>query len=100
MSDNTEMPAEPEGHAARREFLKRCGRYAAVTPPAMTMLLEVAAMPSQARASTIGRGGNGQGGNGNDQGARCIVTGKCPSGDFGSRVNRLAGIAVEGGNLL
>ena len=25
---------------------------------------------------------------------------KCPSGDFGSRVNRLAGIAVEGGNLL
>jgi hypothetical protein len=22
MSDNTEMPAEPKGHAARREFLK------------------------------------------------------------------------------
>jgi hypothetical protein len=28
------------------------------------------------------------------------TTPKCPSGDFGSRVNRLAGIAVEGGNLL
>jgi hypothetical protein len=31
---------------------------------------------------------------------RCKPDGKCPSGDFGSRVNRLAGIAVEGGNLL
>ena len=75
MSDNTEMPAEPEGHAARREFLKRFGRFAAVTPPAMTMLLEVAATPSEARASTIGHhrrgystGGDSQGGDDNSQG--------------------------------
>jgi hypothetical protein len=73
MSDKTAMPVEPEGHAARREFLKRCGRFAAVTPPAMTMLLEVAATPSEARASTIGHrrgystGGNSQGGDGNSQ---------------------------------
>ena len=65
MSDKTEMPAEPEGPAARREFLKRCGRFAAVTPPAVTMLLEVAATPSEARASTIGWGGNRQGQNQN-----------------------------------
>jgi adenylate cyclase len=32
--------------------------------------------------------------------AAAMVSPKCPSGDFGSRVNRLAGIAVEGGNLL
>ena len=83
LSDKTAMPIEPEGQAARREFLKRCGRFAAVTPPAMTMLLEVAAVPSQARASTIGWGGNGQGGNGNGQGGNgngqggsYIVTGK------------------------
>jgi hypothetical protein len=73
MRDKTAMPVEPEGHAPRREFLKRCGRFAAVTPPAMTMLLEVAATPSEARASTIGHqggystGGNSQGGDGNSQ---------------------------------
>ena len=73
MSDKTAMPLEPEGHAARRQFLKRCGRFAVVTPPAMTMLLEVAAVPSEAHASTIGHwrgystGGNSQGGDGNSQ---------------------------------
>ena len=65
MSDKSMTPVEPERHAARREFLKRCGRFAAVTPPAMTMLLEVAATPSEARASTIGWGGNRQGQNQN-----------------------------------
>ena len=30
------MPSEDED---RREFLKTCGKFAAVTPPAMTMLL-------------------------------------------------------------
>jgi hypothetical protein len=79
MSDKTRMVTEPESdaarQAARREFLKRCGRFAAITPPAMTMLLEVAATPSEARASTIGHrsgyttggGGNSQGGNNNSQ---------------------------------
>jgi len=73
MSDKTAMPIQPEGHAARREFLKRCGRFAVVAPPAMTMLLEVAATPSEARASTIGywrgysTGGDSQGGDGNSQ---------------------------------
>ena len=65
MSDELMTPVETDGPAARREFLKRCGRFAAVTPPAMTMLLSVAATPSEARASTIG---NGQGGNYNTGG--------------------------------
>jgi hypothetical protein len=68
MSDKTEMPAELEGPAARREFLKRCGRFAAVTPPAMTMLLEVAAIPSEAHASTIGHQGSGYSTGGDSQG--------------------------------
>jgi hypothetical protein len=44
----------------RRDFLVRCGRFAAVTPPAMTMLLAVAAKPIEAHASTVQ--GNGWGG--------------------------------------
>jgi hypothetical protein len=43
-------PAEVE---ARREFLKKCGRFAAVTPPAMTVLLSVALKPTEAHASTV-----------------------------------------------
>ena len=39
----------------RREFLKRCGRFAAVTPPAMATLLTVSSIPREAHASTIGR---------------------------------------------
>ena len=33
-----ESAEEDEVHA-RREFLKRCGKYAVVVPPAMTLLL-------------------------------------------------------------
>ncbi len=59
---------EPDSISARREFLKRCGRFAAVTPPAMAMLLSVASVPTEAHASTWG--GNNQGGNsqGHNQG--------------------------------
>jgi hypothetical protein len=45
---------------ARRAFLLRCGRFAAVTPPVITTLLTVSMIPSEAHASTIGRG-NGPG---------------------------------------
>jgi len=43
-----------EGPEARREFLKKCGRFAVVTPPAMTLLLSVSSLPREAYASTIG----------------------------------------------
>jgi hypothetical protein len=33
--------------------LAKCGRFAAVTPPAMTMLLSVALKPNEAHASTV-----------------------------------------------
>ena len=41
---------------ARRAFLVRCGRFAAVTPPAFATLLAVTSVPREAHASTIGRG--------------------------------------------
>jgi hypothetical protein len=49
------MPAEDED---RREFLKTCGKFAAVTPPAMTMLLSTS-LTSNAIAHS-GGGGLGQ----------------------------------------
>jgi hypothetical protein len=50
--DDLETEAE---RRERREFLKRCGRFAAVTPPAMATLLVVSSVPKEAHASTIGR---------------------------------------------
>jgi hypothetical protein len=38
---------------ARRAFLVRCGRFAAVTPPAFATLLAVTSVPREAHASTI-----------------------------------------------
>jgi hypothetical protein len=52
---NTEARSEQQQNE-RREFLKRCGRFAVTTPPAMAALLAVAEMPKEAHASTIGRG--------------------------------------------
>jgi hypothetical protein len=41
---------------ARRRFLLKCGRFAAVTPPAMAVLLSVAATPRRAQAASgLGR---------------------------------------------
>ena len=53
----------------RREFLRRCGRFAVVTSPALTMLLSVSSVPQEAHASTIGHHrGNDQGDDNNSQG--------------------------------
>jgi hypothetical protein len=46
-------PDTLETDEARRQFLAKCGRFALVTPPAMTMLLSVAVKPKEAHASTI-----------------------------------------------
>lgn len=54
--------------AERREFLKSCGKFAAVTPPAMALLLSTS-LTSTAIASSGGRivrGNNGFGNGGND----------------------------------
>src|SRR5262245_54194997 len=42
MSKYPKLPLEPDSPEARRDFLRKCGRFAAITPPAMTMLLSVA----------------------------------------------------------
>ncbi|NRP69400.1 hypothetical protein ILFOPFJJ_00266 [Ensifer psoraleae] len=42
----------------RREFLKSCGRFAAVTPPLVTMLLSTS-LTSDAIAKSGGGGGGG-----------------------------------------
>jgi len=72
MSDKLTISGSPEDQAKRREFLKKCGRFAAVTPPAITLLLSVASVPKEAHASTIGQHwgswGNSQGGGNNNQG--------------------------------
>lgn len=49
------MPSEEED---RREFLKTCGKFAAVTPPAMTMLLSTS-LTSNAIAQSGGGGVRG-----------------------------------------
>ncbi|WP_027576690.1 hypothetical protein [Bradyrhizobium sp. WSM1743] len=54
----------------RREFLKNCGKFAAVTPPTVTLLLSTS-LTSGAIASSGGRtvGGNNGFGNGGGDGS-------------------------------
>ncbi|MEY9164808.1 hypothetical protein ABIE78_002927 [Sinorhizobium fredii] len=47
----------------RREFLKKCGRFAVVTPPAVTMLLSTS-LTSNAIAASGGGGGGSHANNG------------------------------------
>jgi hypothetical protein len=59
---NTEEPAanaEQELDADRRKFLAACGRFAVVTPPAVTLLLS-----TSLNSDAIARSGNGDGGSG------------------------------------
>ncbi|MCP3389270.1 hypothetical protein NLM27_10835 [Bradyrhizobium sp. CCGB12] len=62
------MPV-PNDDEDRREFLKTCGKFAAVTPPALTMLLSTS-INSEAIAHSGGggvrRGNNGWGNGGGD----------------------------------
>jgi len=56
----------------RREFLKKCGKYAAITPPAVTMLLSTSLTSKAIAGSTGGppilktKGNNGWGNGGSD----------------------------------
>lgn len=70
MDEKHGLPQASAEDEARRQFLARCGRFAAVTPPAMALLVSVAAAPDEAHASTVpggGQNGQGQGQNGNGQ---------------------------------
>jgi hypothetical protein len=55
VDDDPSIDDDASEQEARRAFLLRCGRFAAVTPPAITTLLTVASIPKEAHASTIGR---------------------------------------------
>lgn len=46
---------------ARRDFLKSCGRYAAIVPPAMTVLLSTSLSSPAIARSTKGNNGVGNG---------------------------------------
>ena len=48
---NTTTDTAPETEVERREFLGRAGRYAAVTPPLITMMLSASTVPAYASGS-------------------------------------------------
>jgi hypothetical protein len=56
------MKSPIETNEDRRDFLKKCGTFAAVTPPAVTFLLSTS-MSSKAIAKSGGGGGHGPKGN-------------------------------------
>jgi hypothetical protein len=57
----TDQPQDP-GEQDRRDFLRKCGRFAVITPPAITLLLSTS-LSSDALAKSGGRGGSlGKGG--------------------------------------
>jgi hypothetical protein len=53
MSEQTKHEQEP-GAEARRDFLKRCGKYAIVTPPAVSLMLSAASKPAEAGIYSTG----------------------------------------------
>jgi hypothetical protein len=55
------------GSEGRREFLKSCGRFAAVTPPTVILLLSTS-LTSDAIAKSGGGGGHDSAGGGRDRG--------------------------------
>jgi hypothetical protein len=56
--EHDKTPADDDSSSPdRRDFLKKCGTFAAVTPPAITMLLSTS-LTSKAIAKS-GRGGGG-----------------------------------------
>jgi hypothetical protein len=58
--ESVERPNTSE-EQARRDFLKKAGRFAVVTPPAITLLLGTS-LNSRAIAGSVGGGGGGGGG--------------------------------------
>ncbi|ABE63763.1 hypothetical protein Nham_3013 [Nitrobacter hamburgensis X14] len=71
MSLETNLKHQPEAYEDRRKFLATCGKFAIVTPPAITLLLSTS-LHSQAIAMSGGKGryndhgNNGYGNGGGD----------------------------------
>lgn len=64
MSDNQHAPLD-QADKDRRKFLASCGKFAVVTPPAITLLLSTS-LNSTAVANSNGNSGNGKEKNGNN----------------------------------
>lgn len=62
-----DQPSPAEANDDRRRFLAACGKFAVITPPAMTVLLSTS-LTSAAIAQSGGKGGNGNNGWGNGGG--------------------------------
>jgi hypothetical protein len=60
---NAEGPMEGAA-AARRDFLAKCGKFAVVTPPAVSLLLSTSLNSAAIASSGGGEGGGGGGGGG------------------------------------
>jgi hypothetical protein len=87
-----DKPTEPDTLEARRRFLAKCGKFAVITPPAMTLLLSSTAQNYAVAASGNGSvslsGGNGGGNNGFGNGGGDGVPGNSgnnPSPQAGSK---------------
>lgn len=65
MTDRDQIPNTDED---RRKFLAACGKFAAVTPPAITVLLSTS-LNSTAIAASGGKQGNNGFGNGGGDGS-------------------------------
>jgi hypothetical protein len=68
MTPNQDQPSADTGTPLdddRRKFLANCGKFAVVTPPAITMLLSTS-LNSTAIAHSGGGGGGDRGGRGNN----------------------------------
>lgn len=71
------MHAEIDTVTARRQFLKKCGKFAIVTPPAVALMLS--AQDSSYAAAASGLGGGRQGNNGFGNGGGDGVPGRSGS---------------------
>jgi hypothetical protein len=66
---SNEQAQEMSADEDRRKFLEACGKFAVVTPPAITLLLSTSLNSTSAMASSGGwQGGDSQGENNNAQG--------------------------------
>lgn len=60
---------------SRRAFLEKCGKFAVVTPPAVTLMLSATASKAQVVGSGFGQGQGPQGNNGFGNGGNDGVPG-------------------------
>ena len=90
--NDAESASEPlaSDDQARRNFLKKAGRFAIVTPPAITLLLGTS-LESRAIAKSAGSGSNG----GSPPGSAADSWGKASGGSSGSSGTSSRGSAIS-----